>query len=88
MQFTLDQEINKLLQTTLVAYEELRNQGRFSLASAVLGMGSAVSHNLIQQGKIKNHKVYCSKCGKQLRNGFDIEFMKSNDCCISCEGGN
>jgi hypothetical protein len=79
--------INSLLVTTLNAYEVLKARGSVETANSILSLGSNVAKMCLLVEGIENHKVFCNSCGRQLKNGKEIQFYNENNECINCEHG-
>ncbi len=77
-------DINRFLQLTLKAYLSQKKKGNDKIATDILKIGSDHARFLLDFYGIKSHKVYCFSCGKQAKNGPDIESINFAGECLVC----
>jgi len=76
-----EQEINNYLLATRKLADRQKDK---ATGDTLLAVGTQLFEMWQTLTDYKNHKVYCG-CGKQLRNGIDIEFYNKAGMCLSCD---
>ena len=79
----MNEEVDELLQKGLELYQDYFSQGKKEKASLVLRITSMMALRLLDTSEY--HKVVCPTCKKQLTVGIDIESVKFNGECLTCD---
>lgn len=74
-----------MLIETLRVSKILEKKGKTEISKLMLALASQLADLNLKLAGIKNHKVYCPTCGKQLRNGKEIEFYNQVGMCVGCD---
>jgi exo-beta-1,3-glucanase (GH17 family) len=86
MNNTTETQINQFLKAGLNLHLQLKKAKRDELATAVLAFTSSLANLLLETSSVRNSysKVFCH-CGRQLKQGFEIQFYNNSGDCLSCD---
>lgn len=80
-----DTYLNEFLKKALDTYDFLIAHNKPVEASKVLRTSSLAAEMYMVVHGMKPEKVFCSKCRRQLKTAFEVEFNREVGSCSKCD---